>query len=418
MKVLITNTIIHNGGDAAILYGMLTAIKKAFPPNTKIKVHVEDPDFCKYMYSDLHCEKSLGQIILHSPLAKIRIIGRRWLKLKQIILKGIIILWRSGIPLNLLPLSHRVKCILEDYRNTDIVISCGGTYLLEEYGIATQILDYNLSHTLRKPLFLYTQSIGRFLAPENIKALSSVFDWCSGIFLRDAASLKHVLEINHHIAEKCFIRDDAAFSLLDLKEFKKHRVNENAKLRVGISIREWIHNKTDGMDRYRKSMARALLFLAEQGHSIVIVSTCQGSPIYTDDNIEIDKICNLLPKNITAKFERHREAMPFQRVQTILASCDFVIATRLHMAIISLLKGIPVLPIAYEFKIEELFLHKLNYKNIWTLENISPEPFCESIKDFIKNLNYYNNILQEKIPSMAENSSETAKLLLHKLGRK
>jgi len=38
-----------------------------------------------------------------------------------------------------------------------------------------------------------------------------------------------------------------------------------------------------------------------------------------------------------------------------LASFDVVVATRMHVAILALCKGVPVLPIAYEFKTTELF---------------------------------------------------------------
>jgi colanic acid/amylovoran biosynthesis protein len=39
----------------------------------------------------------------------------------------------------------------------------------------------------------------------------------------------------------------------------------------------------------------------------------------------------------------------------ILGEFDLVIATRMHMAILSMCAGTPVLPIAYEFKTKELF---------------------------------------------------------------
>lgn len=107
-----------------------------------------------------------------------------------------------------------------------------------------------------------------------------------------------------------------------------------------------------------KSYARAIADLTEHfvrlGGHVHFLSTCQGVTGYADDSslaVEIAAQCNVDRDAITVSRESHG---PHELIR-LFKEMDFVVATRMHAAILAWLAGTPVLPIAYEFKTTELF---------------------------------------------------------------
>ena len=137
MKIVITNVIVQNGGDAAIMLGMIEALKLIWN-DCSISVFTESPEFCHKYYPHLQTGKTYGQLAVTTKLSGIRFFGRRYLYLRR---KWYLIcswLFSKGVPAFLLLLDHQAKEALKEYRSADIIISCGGTYLVESYGIHAQ----------------------------------------------------------------------------------------------------------------------------------------------------------------------------------------------------------------------------------------------------------------------------------------
>jgi len=57
MKILITNNVTLNTGDAAILLAEIELIKKVFGNETKIVIYDSNPDASRKYYSDLEFRK-------------------------------------------------------------------------------------------------------------------------------------------------------------------------------------------------------------------------------------------------------------------------------------------------------------------------------------------------------------------------
>ena len=70
----------------------------------------------------------------------------------------------------------------------------------------------------------------------------------------------------------------------------------------------------------------------------------------------------------------------------LLGSCDLIISTRMHLAILALNAGIPPLTIAYEFKTRELF-QELGHRHLsHDIESITPEALIRSVDDVLADL--------------------------------
>ena len=96
--------------------------------------------------------------------------------------------------------------------------------------------------------------------------------------------------------------------------------------------------------------------MRERNAEIVFLSTCQGIPKYLyDDSLIADRICERLEPDVLRAVRVDHDFHTPAALMTALRDFDFAISTRMHMAILGLCAGLPVLPIAYEFKTTELY---------------------------------------------------------------
>jgi len=94
-----------------------------------------------------------------------------------------------------------------------------------------------------------------------------------------------------------------------------------------------------------------------------------------------------------------------------LGEFDALIATRMHMAILSLARSVPVFPIAYEFKTRELF-NQLGLGR-WTqdIDTIETETCRLALVDFLDKLSEIRSTVAEKVADLAGLAREPAAML-------
>ncbi len=359
MNIVITNTVTLNGGDAAILEALMAVVRRRFPdarftifdsqPGIAARYHGHD--FRQLMHQGLprkrrafHERRLLAAASLHarSPAARLLCRGDE-------------------------------ASSLAAYAAADRVISTGGTYLVEAYDLTHRLFELEISERLGQPVTFFTQSLGPFAQARHRVALRRAFARSPLVLLRDDRSRRHLLDLGVDPA-KLHVVADVVFGLADpdaLASAGQRPMPKEGPRRVAISVREWKHfegmSAEEGMVRYEAAVAALATKLAGEGREVVFLSTCQGVPEYwTDDSALAVKIRDGLPDDARRRVVVDRRfRRPFELIAE-LATFDLVVATRMHMAIMALVAGTPVLPIAYEFKTQELF-ERLGRKN-WVLE--------------------------------------------------
>lgn len=398
MKIVITNIVALNGGDAAILLGMIKAFQRTFGENIEIIAFASHPEVCAKLYPNIKWRQTLGLSVDNTRFNHVRYLGKiarilkreKYLWISRLMGKGLTFLSY------LLPKNHADD--IRHYLSADMVISTGGTYLIEPYGLYTQYIDYLITHNLRKPLIFYTQSMGPFVKQTSINRMKRVLSKSKMILFRDKKSLQHIINLNLEHRPAMYVVPDAAFALGNPKLLIQ-RNNDNFKkhMKVAISVREWQSFQSKSpeivMQAYRESIATAVIHLIKQNYTIYFLSTCQGLPEYDNDAEEVAKIINLIPTKHHKNITNFADYIPIPQLLSILHDMDMIISTRLHMCILSLISGTPVFPIAYEFKTEELF-SQLGYTDIINMENIADINISEKIDDFIS---LYTNSRRKEI---------------------
>ena len=269
MRVVITNCQLYNGGDAAITFAIIGIILRAFGKSTEITILDPSAEGAQKFYPDLR--------IMQMPYHKF---GRR----RRYIIR---LLGSSIMPvLTRLPFFATVaeRAALETYKAADLIISTGGTYLVEQYDLTPRIYELFLALTARRRLVFFAQSLGPFLKKKNRRPLRRIFSASPLIMVRDERSKQNLLELGVS-TNKIHVVADAAFSLADPNVLSAAKVRKIDALRVAISVRDWHHfrtrSPTAGMDIYKRSVARAVEWLVmNKKATVVFISTCQGIAEY------------------------------------------------------------------------------------------------------------------------------------------
>jgi colanic acid/amylovoran biosynthesis protein len=388
VKILITNIVTLNAGDAAILSAMIDVLRATFGDDTQFVVYDKDGDaparyypglvFRKLLYLSRKANETDSQVLRR--FHEIRFRAGLWAN-------------KHNIPLLARTvLSSTERRDIREYKNADLIVSSGGTYLVENYSLTARIFDYHLSLYLDRPLVFFTQSLGPFSDPSNRKALKPIFEKSIAILVRDQPSVANLEDLGVNKA-KIHAAADVAFALSDLTAVRAAGLNglkPAQSLRVAISVREWRFFKAvkpaEGMARYIDAMRQLTTHLVEN-HSaeVVYLSTCQGMPEYwTDDSKLAQLIVDGLPESIRSSVSVNSNFHHPADLRAKLKEFDLVVATRMHMAILALGAGTPVLPIAYEFKMHGLFERLGQARWVQDLETVSGTALVKALDEFLE----------------------------------
>ena len=290
------------------------------------------------------------------------------------------------------------------YSDIDIVISAPGGYINSYYGIEDRIyfMKY-LKELYNHKLIMYSQSVGPLNDRDNIilKDNMNMFDL---FMVRDEASFKNVSEFSNVIKT-----NDAAFLLNPMK--LKEDIKTNT---VGISVREWGHDGRD-KDKYKELIKSIVYECVKNGYDLEFISTCQGLDGYVDDSKIAQEIVDELEDNeIRKKIVINKRYNNLTELRERISTFEFVIGTRLHMCILSILAGVPAFNISYEVKGRECY--KILGLSEYSIDyNEDKEKGIESVKKFIDSNIKLKGVYSEKAYEMNKQAKEYFEYMKSKL---
>lgn len=359
MKILITNTVALNTGVAAMVLALRDMLLRLYGPDAQIIVYEQQPEAASRYFPSLtfrhlmharlvgtHRRGRVARLLARLNVARFRLAVR-------LRASG----WKS---LSRLLLSRQDAIDLENYAGADLIVSTGGTYLVDHYDLSPRIFDFQVSLKLRRPLVLFTQSLGPFSRPTNCEQLRPIFDAARLILLRDESSEKNLndLGVRNSSIHTCA---DSVFAFRPSPGRLEQRPSGVRRPRVAVSVRLWQHFKNhdclEGMKNYVASLALAIVHLVRQYNAeVCLVSTCQGIPEYWSDDAAIaDDVTRQLSEDVLASVTVDRAFRGPQEMIDYLVDYDFVIATRYHMAVFAMVAHVPALAIVYEFMTRAMY---------------------------------------------------------------
>ncbi|TCL84418.1 MULTISPECIES: polysaccharide pyruvyl transferase family protein [unclassified Rathayibacter] len=360
MKIAITNAVLSNTGDAAIFQGIIDSLVHAgvcssddvivFDANAAVTRRLY-PEWT--IYQQLTVAKRRKPARLGIPLQRVRAsLGRRLVRrdpLLERLLASPLLAWTEYAR------SFRALSAC------DLVISSGGTYLVDHYNFAPRVLESEIVRALGKELILWTQSMGPFARPRAAAQATRISELVAGVYFRDQRSSDAWgrIDVGGVVGD---VVSDVVFALDTLRATGPDAQGwsvgeEDAGVTAGgralVSVREWGRGVDSGemsSNAYREMMREGIRTIHDLQIEAVALSTCQGvaSYAYDDSAVALDFFRGL-PVIVDQDFHTPRQLLEE------IAQSRLVVATRMHLAILALISRRPVIAIAYEFKTIELF---------------------------------------------------------------
>jgi colanic acid/amylovoran biosynthesis protein len=155
----------------------------------------------------------------------------------------------------------------------------------------------------------------------------------------------------------------------------------------------------------------------ERGAEVVFLSTCQGVPEYLYDDAQVaDHIRDRLDADVQrAVHVDHDFHSPATLMQT-LRGFDFALSTRMHMAILGLCAGLPVLPIAYEFKTTEVYKSLGQGEWVTDISAIERESFIALALRFADHFAEFRIAVAPRVLEQAASARLAGALIAQRLG--
>jgi len=411
MKFALLNSVIMNGGDAGIVYGIRDAVEEIIS-DAHVSIFAHMAQAATNYYPDL--------TLLDMP-------QNTWPKYK-IASYGL----RKSFPLRsimqLLTASERK--FYKEIQVMDALIYCGGGYINNLY--STDVLFRIMQHTLATgiPHMAYAHSIGPFYDRSSQNRAAELLSKFKAITVRDEASyhLLHQMGVNceqiHFTADAAFAMNVASDSSL-LEEEKAEFVRiQNFKNRNGakpllfMSAREWKfpHSRDSvSLAEQYKSQLRYFVkrVMNESDYKICFVSTCQGRKEYNYDDALFAK--ELLQTSSSLPQDRiyvcGQPFRPFVYPLLIRQFADIVLSMRMHFIIFSIMAGVPFIAIAYEKKSQELARQVGVEKYCHELSTLNADLLYESFLDVQHRFVDSRKAVEVAYQKLRTRSLENAKIL-------
>ena len=373
-KILLINAVPTNNGDAALVFSLYKSLVS----------NGYSPHIATFRY------KTIRKIYSDVPFIR-DVLDYRFIHKYKLI---------SSISIFLLFIFNRA------YREADIILGVPGGYLNSYYNLYNKLNVYRISKIFRKKTIIYAQSVGPFNEKDE-KWIKRYINNIDIIFVRDKLSYKNTLNIN--FSGKIYETVDAAFLLGRENKYYINNLSNN----VAISEREWKHDNRE-IEKYIYLIQKIVLRLVDLDFNITFLSTCQGIDNYVDDSKMANKIVSGLPLNVRENVKIDSNFYTLDSFRERLNEFNFVVGTRLHMCILSMLNELPAFNIIYEFKSKEL------YRN-FELEEISVD-YNGDVKESIKSLNkmiekieHYKCLFRKQVDRVIEIAEKDFKQLLSEL---
>lgn len=372
-RVAITNTVLSNTGDAAIALSIMDQLRSE---NPQADFEFVVFDSAAAHTSKLYPELEIVQLLSLLPPFRPGKVWRRVNGVRVAIVRGLAsqsAVRRAVSRLSSALFGGAFRRAIRALESVDLVISSGGTYLVDHYNFSARVAELKLAKSLGKPVVLWTQSLGPFDDARARRNATQIAEMADAVYFRDERSQRSWESLG--VPAGTQERVVAADSVFGIDTGRERNVDDQSAL---ISVRKWkttIAGVPSDLKNYRASVVAASRALEERGLPVRALSTCQGVPSYGQDDSLVARDFFSGSPGVRVDGDFHD---PYELLDE-LAGAKIVIATRMHFAILALISRVPVVAIAYEFKTIELFKSLGLGDYCIEIENVTPEWITERV---------------------------------------
>lgn len=417
MNVLITNAYSsRNKGDAAIIVEMVRDLRsqKEFA-NAEFCITSSDPetdkDFfaCRVVPSFVSITNELTGIPLVNFLLFLTAIlpfSFLWLTMKRLL----------GIDF---PLPFGLRGLLRKYASADLIAAAGGGYLYTNSKMRGNVVllmtlwSFYCAVLLRKPVYLYSQSIGPFSGNLQAALVRRVLGRVRLVQIREAVSLGLVASWALPVAVR--LSTDAAFALPAEDPPRGILKTADERRRVGITVRKWFRN-TKRQQEFEDVLTEFVCYLTEtwkmEIYFVPQVSFAAGND---DDRVCARAICRSLKGN--DRIHLIEAKLSPEQTKGLCGQMDYFIGARMHSNIFALSMNVPTLALAYQPKTRGIMQQVGMERYVLPLEGLTLAAMRERFHDLLSDRDAIVARLVERTPELIKQVSLNGKAIAEDYSR-
>ena len=354
-RILITDAMPVNGGDEALVLGLLKALRRRWP-GARFTILCRRAEESRRLLPGLHIEPGLER---HDD----------------------------------------IDAVERHYRSAGLVISTPGGFLHDYYDISAALRGFQLALDLKKPLVLFAQSMGPFTDRTTRCLVSDVLQRAALVAVRDSLSLQHVNDCG--VTGEHVIRIPDAIFLWRRLARSLFVSKSGPARRAALCFRRWPYGDREAFKETVKKGRRLVGHLHARGiEQFLFVSTCQGVAAYVDDSELAVRIVEGLPSALRDCCVVDRERHHPEQMIRLLSECDVMFSMRLHGCLLAMLGGTPAMGLAYESKTPEIF-RQLGLKKYQLPFTSYATRWCECASGLIDDLDNIRAALPDALDRMS-----------------
>ncbi|HJP96678.1 MAG TPA: polysaccharide pyruvyl transferase family protein [Candidatus Saccharimonadales bacterium] len=402
MKILITNVYSYkNKGDAAIVVSLIKEIRRVFGQDTDILAQTADIKHDEGKY-----DVPVTQSLLWTLLSRVRddnIIKRLYVPIKGICSLSLYLFFVNAFQKELRFLLNRdMKQFVDENKQADLVIACGGGYLRTAHGslretilLFVTCLNFLTAKYLGKQVYLYSQSIGPVHGSLQEKMLKFTLDRVDIVQPREDVSVAYLQKLG--IKAQVVPTADAALLLGGTGIFPERVAKlDEQKMHVGLTVRKWFKDKAQ-LEAYESAVAQNIDYLIEKHNAQVFYIPQVIAENFGDDD-------RIVAKEVWEKVQNKdlftvvdADLHPFE-VIGLCGAMDIFIGTRMHSNIFSLISKVPVVAIEYEHKTRGI-MRGLGLEDLTIdIKDVTPQTLQQRIDLLLNNKDTYRTRLIDNLP--------------------
>ncbi|MCD6576187.1 MAG: polysaccharide pyruvyl transferase family protein [Nanoarchaeota archaeon] len=416
-----------NKGDAGIILGMINDLNKTLDnPSISVATFTPQEDIKLYQKYNITVVRNLiGSPRYNTPFtnSKSKIVWAMMLSVIAVRILLFILLMRVfNIRIYKL-LTKEEKLAIDKYISADIIISCGGGFLLGGFGSVIHLLNIFFGILLKKPVVIYAQSIGPFYSKILIMFARYVLNRVTLITVREKVSLEYLKKMK--VKKEAILVADAAFSLpnpssSDIASISKRY--DLPKKRVGLTVRYWkfphSKDKKERIENYINTIARFIDFLwvKYKMHTVFIPQVILTPSVksvniekYSDDR----EIASLIKTRVKhkSKFIIIKEDLSPLEIKALIGGMDYFVGTRMHSNIFALSMYVPTIAIEYLPKTRGI-MRMLNLEEyVIPIDKVSLNILKDKFEQLLHNKTKIKEKLRKNIPKVKKLSKKPAEIV-------
>jgi len=306
-----------------------------------------------------------------------------------------------------------------EYQRADLILSCGGGFLNDNYylGLIRRLYGLLVAKRLKKPVMIYAQSIGPFRRAPYVELARAVLNHVDAITTRDSLSLEVLKDIGV-VSPLVEFTADAAFSLPPAGEENGVAIPSRWTIQkgdapvMGISVRRWQYPGAVAPEkkhrRYIHEIAKVADYLTSEYEArLIFVPMALGEEGYHADDRKVAHQVMQCMEQKKAASVLDDVLMPWQ-MREVLGNLDLLLATRMHALILATTMYVPSVGISYEFKIDEYMNRIGQGELVCDIQTLSHEELVSKIDNAWRHRWDIREALKRRIPILVRRSHRNA----------